>query len=97
MRARSTATLSAISAGGPSPTSCGLLKEAGAGPEHLVRLTWFVTSKPDYLASGREIGAAYRDTIGKNFPTMTVIFVSALIDDRAKIEIEATAFVPEAK
>jgi enamine deaminase RidA (YjgF/YER057c/UK114 family) len=74
-----------------------LLKEAGAGPEHLVRLTWFVTSKPDYLASGREIGAAYRDTIGKNFPTMTVIFVSALIDDRAKIEIEATAFVPEAK
>ena len=74
-----------------------LLKEAGAGPEHLVRLTWFVTSKQDYLASGLEIGVAYRKTIGKNFPTMSVIFVSALIDDRAKVEIEATAFVPEAK
>jgi enamine deaminase RidA (YjgF/YER057c/UK114 family) len=71
-----------------------LLQEAGAGPEHLVRLTWFVVAREEYLAEGREIGAAWRGIFGRNFPAMSVIFVSGLIDAGAKVEIEATAFVP---
>lgn len=71
-----------------------LLREAGAGPEHLVRLTWFVVTRDEYLAQGREIGTAWREIFGKNFPAMSVIFVSGLIDADAKVEIEATAFVP---
>jgi enamine deaminase RidA (YjgF/YER057c/UK114 family) len=70
-----------------------LLQEAGAGPQNVLKLTWFVTSRDEYNAQGREIGAAYRDTFGKHFPAMTVIFVSALVDARAKVEIEASAFV----
>src|SRR5208282_4242603 len=70
-------------------------QEAGAKPEHIVRLAWFITSKRDYLASIAEIGGAYRDIMGRHYPTMTVVEVSALIEDRAKIEIEATAVVPE--
>ena len=73
-----------------------LLREAGAGPEHLVRMTWFVVSREEYLAEGRDVGAAWRDTFGKHFPAMSVIFVSGLIDPGAKVEIEATAWLPAA-
>jgi enamine deaminase RidA (YjgF/YER057c/UK114 family) len=72
-----------------------LLKEAGAGPEHLVRLTWFVTSRDDYHAQIADVGAAYREVIGKNFPPMSVVQVVALMESRAKVEIEATAVLPE--
>ena len=71
-----------------------LLQEASAGPEHLVRLTWFVVAREEYMASGREVGAAWREIFGKNFPAMSVIFVSGLIDPGAKVEIEATAWLP---
>ena len=69
--------------------------EAGAKPEHIVRLTWFITSKPEYLAGVKAIGAAYREIMGRHYPTMTVVEVGALVEDRAKIEIEATAVVPD--
>lgn len=72
-----------------------VLKEAGAGPEHLVRLTWFVTDKRAYLDNLKAIGAAYRDTLGRNFPSMTLVQVVALVEDRAKVEIEATAVLPD--
>ena len=71
-----------------------LLNEAGARPEHLVRLTWFVTDKQEYLADLKGVGAAYREVIGRNFPTMSVVEVTALVEDRAKVEIEATAVLP---
>jgi enamine deaminase RidA (YjgF/YER057c/UK114 family) len=69
--------------------------EAGAGPQHIVRLAWFITSKREYLAALKEIGAAYREIMGRTYPTMTVVEVGALIENRAKIEIEATAVVPD--
>lgn len=72
-----------------------VLKEAGGGPEHLVRLTWYVTDKKDYVARLSEIGAAYRDIVGRNYPAMTLVAVAALVEDRAKIEIEATAIIPD--
>ena len=72
-----------------------LLKEAGAEPRHLVRLTWFITDREAYISARREIGAAYREVIGANYPPMSVVVVSGLIEARAKIEIEATAVVPE--
>jgi len=72
-----------------------LLAEAGATPEHLVRLTWFVKSKKEYLAALEDLGAAYRDTMGRNFPAMSVVQVVALVEDRARVEIEATAVIPE--
>lgn len=72
-----------------------VLAEAGAGPEHLVRLTWYVTGKREYLARLGEVGEAYRAVIGRHYPAMTMVEVSALIEDRAKVEIEATAVVPE--
>jgi enamine deaminase RidA (YjgF/YER057c/UK114 family) len=71
------------------------LRAAGAAPEHLVRLTWFVTSKAEYRAARRELGRAYRDVIGPHYPAMSLLVVSALLEDRAKVEIEATAVVPE--
>ena len=71
-----------------------LLQEAGAGPEHLVRMTWFITDKAAYVARLREIGQAYRAVMGRNYPPMSVVEVKALIEDRAKVEIEATAVVP---
>ncbi len=73
-----------------------ILAEAGAGPEHLVRLTWYVTSRADYRAHGPAIGTAYRAAFGKVFPPMAVVEVNALIEDAACIEIEATAVVPDA-
>ena len=72
-----------------------LLGEAGAGPEHVVRLTWFVTDKKAYLSQAKEIGGIYRRVMGRNFPTMSVIQVAALIEDEALVEIEATAVVPD--
>ncbi|SPH18401.1 2-iminobutanoate/2-iminopropanoate deaminase [Defluviimonas aquaemixtae] len=72
-----------------------VLAEGGARPEHLVRLTWYVTDKRDYLASLAEIGRAYREIIGRHYPAMALVQVVALVEDRAKVEIEATAVVPE--
>lgn len=71
-----------------------VLKEAGAQPEHLVRLTWYVTDKQDYLARLQELGRVYRDIIGRHFPAMALVQVVALVEDRAKVEIEATAVIP---
>ncbi len=72
-----------------------LLKEAGAGPEHVVRLTWFITDKQAYSTRLRELGEAYRSVMGRNFPPMSVVQVTALIEDEAKVEIEATAVLPD--
>jgi len=71
-----------------------VLRAAGAGPEHLVRLTWFVTDMDEYLISRKALGVAYREIVGQTFPAMSVIGVSALAEKRAKVEIEATAVVP---
>jgi len=71
-----------------------VLAEAGARPEHLVRLTWYVTSKQDYLGALREVGRAYREIIGRHYPAMALVQVVALVEDRAKVEIEATAVIP---
>ena len=71
-----------------------VLAEAGGGPEHLVRLTWYVTDKAEYLARLREVGETYRTVLGRNFPAMTLVQVVALVEDDAKVEIEATAVVP---
>ena len=68
---------------------------AGARPEHLVRLTWYVTDKHDYLASLKDLGRAYREIIGRHYPAMALVQVVALVEDRAKVEIEATAVVPD--
>jgi enamine deaminase RidA (YjgF/YER057c/UK114 family) len=73
-----------------------LLAEAGAGPEHIVRLTWYLTSRGDYEAAGAGIGAAWRETLGRNFPPLTLLYIDGLVDARAKVEIEVTAFVPTA-
>jgi enamine deaminase RidA (YjgF/YER057c/UK114 family) len=71
-----------------------VLAEAGAEPKHLVRLTWYVTDKSEYMSRLAEVGQAYRRIIGRHFPTMTLVQVVALVEDRAKVEIEATAVVP---
>jgi len=72
-----------------------VLKEAGGRPEHIVRMTWYVTDKREYLAAGRAVGAAYRELIGVYNAAMTAVQVTALIEDRAKVEIEATAVIPD--
>jgi enamine deaminase RidA (YjgF/YER057c/UK114 family) len=72
-----------------------VLAEAGAGPEHVVRLTWFITDKRAYLSQAKEVGEIYRRVMGRNFPTMSVVQVAALIEDAALVEIEATAVVPD--
>jgi enamine deaminase RidA (YjgF/YER057c/UK114 family) len=71
-----------------------VLAEADARPEHIVRLTWYITDKREYLARSKDVGQAYRRVVGRHFPAMTLVQVSALLDDRAKVEIEATAIVP---
>ena len=71
-----------------------VLKEAGAGPEHLVRMTWYVIDRDEYNARLKELGAVYREVIGKHFPAMTCVAVAALMEARAKVEIEVTAVVP---
>jgi enamine deaminase RidA (YjgF/YER057c/UK114 family) len=72
-----------------------LLAQAGGRPEHLVRLTWFVTTLDEYRAELKEIGAAYRDVIGRHYPAMSVIGVAGLVEQGAKVEIEATAVLPD--
>ena len=71
-----------------------VLAEAGAGPEHIVRMTWYVVDRDEYLAAQREIGTAYRDVIGRHYPAMSAVAVSALMEPRARVEIEVTAVVP---
>ncbi|WP_338700956.1 RidA family protein [Bradyrhizobium sp. 26S5] len=73
-----------------------LLSEAGAGPEHIVRLTWYLTSRSEHEAAGAGIGAAWKETLGRNFPPSTLLYIDGLVDQRAKVEIEVTAFVPAA-
>ena len=70
-----------------------VLSEAGAGPEHIVRMTWYVVDKTEYLAALREIGAVWRELIGSHYPAMAVVEVKGLIEDAARIEIETTAVV----
>ncbi len=72
-----------------------VLHTAGAKPEHIVRMTWYVTSKREYLAAGRAVGAAFREIIGGFDIAMTAVEVTALMEDRAKVEIEVTAVIPE--
>jgi enamine deaminase RidA (YjgF/YER057c/UK114 family) len=71
-----------------------VLREAGGEPQHIVRLTWYLPDKKEYVARQKEIGEAYRRVMGKNFPAMTLVVVAALLEARAKIEIEATAVIP---
>ena len=72
-----------------------VLKAGGAGPEHMVRMTWYVTDRKEYAARLKELGIAYREVMGKNFPAMTCVEVSGLVEERALIEIEATAVLPD--
>jgi enamine deaminase RidA (YjgF/YER057c/UK114 family) len=72
-----------------------VLRAARAEPRHLVRLAWFVTSKAEYRAARQPLGRAYRDVLGEHYPAMSLLVVHALLEDRAKVEIEATAVVPE--
>lgn len=74
-----------------------ILNEAGAAPEHIVRLTWYVTSRDEYYAELPQIGQAYREVLGRHFPVMAVVQVVALMEAQAKVEIEATAVVPNAR
>ncbi len=67
---------------------------AQAGPQHVVRLTWYVKDKKEYLARGKELGRAYQEVMGKNFPVMALVQVVDLVEDRAQVEIEATAVIP---
>ena len=72
-----------------------LLAEADGKPEHITRLTWYVLDKREYITRLRELGEAYRSVMGRHFPAMTLVQVGALVEDRAKVEIEATAVVPK--
>jgi enamine deaminase RidA (YjgF/YER057c/UK114 family) len=72
-----------------------VLAEAGGRPEHLVRLTWYVLDRQEYLDSLKEVGAAYRELIGRHYPTMAVLQVGGLVEAQARLDIEATAVVPD--
>lgn len=72
-----------------------VLQAAQASPKHIVRMTWYITSRQEYLDNLTEIGAIYREIIGKNFPVMAMVEVSALMEDKAKVEIETTAVIPD--
>lgn len=72
-----------------------VLAQANAKPEHIVRMTWYVLDKKEYVAAYKEIGVAYREIIGRHYPSMTAVQVAGLIEDRAKVEIEVTAIIPE--
>jgi enamine deaminase RidA (YjgF/YER057c/UK114 family) len=72
-----------------------VLRAGGAGPEHMVRMTWYVTDRLEYTARLKELGAAYREVMGRNFPAMTCVEVSGLVEERARIEIEVTAVLPD--
>ncbi len=72
-----------------------LLLAAGARPTDLVRLTWYILDRDEYLAAGKSVGTAYREIIGNHYPAMSVVVVSGLLEERARVEIEATAVIPE--
>ena len=72
-----------------------VLHEASAGPEHMVRMTWYIVDRDEYAARLKELGAVYREVVGRNFPTMSCVEVSRLMEARAKVEIEVTAVVPD--
>ncbi|MCA1855317.1 RidA family protein [Massilia oculi] len=72
-----------------------VLAEAGAGPQHIVRMTWYVLDRAEYLGAGAALGAAYRDVIGRHYPAMSAVQVAALMEERARVEIEVTAVVPD--
>ena len=72
-----------------------VLAEAGGKPEHIIRMTWYVIDKHEYLASYPELGRAYREVVGRNFPAMTAVQVAGLMEDAARVEIEATAMIPD--
>ncbi len=72
-----------------------ILAEAGAGPGHVVRMTWFIVDKQEYLSSLKEVGAAYREVMGKNYPAMAVVEVKGLVEDGARRESETTAVIPK--
>ena len=72
-----------------------VLKEGGAGPQHIVRMTWYVLDRQEYLQAGAALGAAYRDVIGRHYPAMSAVQVAALMEERARVEIEVTAVIPD--
>ena len=72
-----------------------VLSEAGAGPEHMVRMTWYIVDRVEYNARLKELGQVYREVMGRNFPAMTCVQVAALVEARAKVEIEVTAVLPD--
>ena len=72
-----------------------VLRAAGAQPRHLVRLTWFVTSRAEYMAARHQVGVAYREILGAHYPAMSLVIVSGLVEERARVEIEATAIIPD--
>ena len=72
-----------------------VLRDAGGKPEHIVRMTWYVTDKREYLAAYKNIGKVYRELMGRHYPAMTAVEVTALVEDDAKVEIEATAVIPD--
>ena len=72
-----------------------VLAQAGAGPEHMVRMTWYIVDRVEYNARLKELGQAYREVMGRNFPAMTCVQVAALMEARAKVEIEVTAVLPD--
>ena len=72
-----------------------VLQEAGAGPQHMVRMTWYITDRVEYNTRVKELGGVYRDVMGRNFPAMTCVQVAALVEARAKVEIEVTAVLPD--
>lgn len=72
-----------------------VLAQAGGRPEHLVRMTWYVLDRAEYLASLKDVGAAYRELMGRHYPAMSVVEVSGLVEPEARLEIEATAVIPE--
>jgi len=74
-----------------------VLAAAGARPEHVARMTWYVLDKREYVSRIAEVGAAYREIMGRNFPAMTLVQVAGLVEDRARIEIESTAVIPDAE
>ena len=71
-----------------------MLQAGGARPEHVARMTWYITDKREYMARGKEIGAVYRELMGAHYPSMSMVQVAALMEDRAKVEIETTAVIP---